>query len=186
MIGLLQKVNWVDILTLILLIRISYISSRIGVGKQILPLLLLALILTVSLHNYRIIGWFFVDQYGFRANFSLFFSYFFMALGFFVIYHIASRIAGFCFLPGEIVPGGIEKVGGTILGLVRSIFIIGLVLIALLLMPVRFVQESVKNSSLGLFYIRAGLKTYSITANLIFKKKISYKEELTELFSEEE
>lgn len=183
MIGLLRWINWIDILALILLIRITYISSRIGVGRQILPLFLLAFILTVCLHNYRIIAWFFVDQYEFKAEPSLFFSYFLMALLFFIFYHFVSRLGGFCFFPGEIVPGGIEKIGGIILGFVRSIFIIGLILIGLLLMPVKVIGDSVKRSNLGVFYINTSVKIYCVIANTVLKSKKSYNEKLSDLFS---
>jgi hypothetical protein len=184
--GLLQRVNWVDILTLILLARITYISSRIGVGKQILPLILLGFILTVSLYNYRIIGWFFIDRYEFGKDLSLFFSYFVVTLIFSIIYHVASRIIGFCFFAGEMVPGGIEKIGGMILGFARANFIIGLILIGLLLTPVRFVDKSVKSSYLGSFYVRTNMKMYTLLANSFLKQKVVYKEEAKELFSKKE
>lgn len=184
MIGLLQRVNWVDICVLILLIRITYISSRIGVGKQILPLVLLVLILSVLLYNYGVIASFFVDRYAFRPALSLFLCYVLMTVIFFVIYHFTSRVTGFCFAPGEIVPGGIEKIGGTLLGLIRSTVVIGIILIGFLLTPVKFVEDSVRNSFLGSFYVSANIRIYATVANLALKsRKISHREELSKLFS---
>jgi hypothetical protein len=106
-----------------------------------------------------------------------------MVLLFFTIYHFASRVTGFCFFPGEMVPGGIEKLGGAALGFVRSIFIIGVILIGLVLTPIKFVEASVKNSCLGIFYINTSLRIYGATASLIFRgKKVSHKEKMEELF----
>jgi len=180
---ILQKVNWVDILALILLIRITYISSHVGVGKQILPLALLIIILSISLYNYKIIAGFFIDRYAFQASISMFLSYFFIALFFFVIYYLISRFMGLCFLPGEIIPGGVEKIGGIILGLTRSFFILGILLIGLLLTPIKFVENSVKNSHLAIFCVRGNVKIYSIVANMVFKKnnKTTSEEELSQL-----
>ncbi|MCQ9207700.1 MAG: CvpA family protein [Omnitrophica bacterium] len=183
MTGLLHRVNWVDIIALILLIRITYISSRIGVGKQILPVVLLVFILTVSLHNYKDIASFFAGRYAFSTLICRFFSYFFITVIFSVGYHIISHVTGFRLLSGEMEPGRIEKVGGTALGIIRSGLIIGMVLIGLLLMPVRFVEKSVRKSFLGSFYINASLRVYTTVANLAFKgARVSYREDREELF----
>ena len=69
--GFFARVNWVDIVALILLIRVSYVSSRIGVGRQILPFVFLGLILTVSLYNYQVVASFFIDRYGFLSSLLL-------------------------------------------------------------------------------------------------------------------
>lgn len=184
MTGLFHRVNWVDIIALILLIRITYVSSRIGVGKQILPLVLLGFILTVSLHNYGVIASFFVERYAFPASVCRFFSYFFITVIFSVGYHMISHLTGFRLLSGEMEPGRIEKVGGTVLGIVRSGLIIGMILIGALLLPVRFVENSVKKSFLGPFYINANLRIYTTVANLAFKgAEASYREYREELFS---
>lgn len=184
MAGLLAKFNWVDIVALILLVRITYISSRIGVGKQILPLILLVLILSISLYNYRGIAGFFIGQYGFPPAICNFFSYFLMTLIFSMVYYIAARLTGFCLMPGDIEPGGIEKVGGTLLGFGRSVFVIGMVLIGLLLVPIKFIERSIKESHMGHFYISTNLRIYATVANLILKgEKASHREELTKLFS---
>ena len=187
MTGLFHRVNWVDIIALILLIRVTYISSRIGVGKQILPLLLLCFISAVSLHNYRVIASFFTERYAFSASFCRFFSYLFMTILFSIGYHIVSHVTGFRILSGEMEPGRIEKVGGTALGVVRSTIIIGMILIGLLLMPVRFVENSVKKSFLGPFCIGASLRVYTVIANLAFKgARVSYREDREKLFSKKE
>ena len=188
MVELFQRLNWVDILALILLIRITYVSSRIGVGKQILPFVLLVFILAISLHNYKAIASFFIERYSFMPSLCKFLSYALIVIIFMMVYHVASRIIGFCLFPSGIdAAGKIEKVGGTIFGLVRSVFIIGMVMIVLVLTPVRFVESSVKKSFVGAFSIGTSLRIYRLVAKLLFRdNSVSHEEELSELFSEKE
>ena len=186
--GFFARVNWVDIVALILLIRVSYVSSRIGVGRQILPFVFLGLILTVSLYNYQVVASFFIDRYGFLSSLCRFLSYLFMTLVFSLIYHVASHIVGFRLFTGEIQPSGtIEKVGGTLLGVVRSIFIVGIISTGLLLTPVKFIEASAKSSSIAVFCVRTNFKVYTFAVNLFLKgSKKSYSEGISELFSKKE
>ena len=175
---LLNAVNWVDILALILLIRITYVSSRIGVGKQILPLLLLVLILVMPLYHYAGIAAFFTERFSLRPSVCEFLTYAVMTFSFFTIYHIISRITGFCLFSGDTAePGGIEKVGGGIVGLLRATLIIGIFTICLLLVPVKYVETSVKRSYSGSFFISTNLRVYTSVAKLIFKSnEVSYRQ----------
>ena len=87
----------------------------------------------------------------------------------------------------EAEASGIEKIGGTILGVLRSFLIVGLVLIVLLLVPVKFVESSVKNSFLGSFIVSSDVKAYTIVARVgLRSEEISYKEEISELFGKKE
>ena len=182
---LFNRVNWVDLIALILLLRISYTSLLIGVGKQILPLVILALIVPIILYSYRDVASFFISRYSFAPSKAEFACYAVMGAVFFVIYHFVGRLSGFFISVGEAASGGIEKAGGTFLGILRSIIIIGLVMIGLLLTPVRFVENSVKGSYSASFFISADLKIYVAAANLIFrKKKISYREALGKLLAQ--
>lgn len=182
---LFNRVNWVDIFALILLLRISYVSSLIGVGKQILPLITLVLILSIILYGYSDIASFFTSRYSFTPSTCEFVSYAVMGCLFFVIYHFVSRISGFFASPGEIAVGGIEKIGGTFLGILRAIIIVGILAIGLLLAPVKFTEDSVKSSYSAPFLISADLRLYVAVANLIpGKEKITYRETLAKLLSE--
>ena len=187
MYGLLSRVNWVDIFALILLIKISYASSRIGVGKQILPLILLVLTLTIPLYNYRIIAGFFIKMYSFNPALCYFLIYIVITFICFAIYVFISRIMGFSLSLGETAMAGIEKIGGTFLGLLRSVLIIGIIMIGLLLAPIKPIETSVKRSYSGFFFIRTNLKIYSSLVNLVLKNdKISYRDILKQLLSGKE
>jgi len=182
---LFNRVNWVDLIALILLLRISYTSSLIGVGKQILPLVTLVLIVSIILHSYSDIASFFVGRYSFAPSTCEFACYVIMGVVFFVIYHFIGRLSGFFIAVGEAASGGVEKAGGALLGILRSIIIVGLVAIGLLLTPVRFVESSVKGSYSASFFISADLRIYVAAANLIFREeRISYREALAKLLAQ--
>ena len=168
---LFNKINWVDVLALILLLRISYISSRIGVGKQILPLALLVLILVISLGNYDKIAWVFVDRYGFSKSLCLFSSYAFMLMTFFVVYHIVSRLT--TALPEAAPLASMERFFGVAIGIIRATIVIGLVCIGFLLAPVKFIADAAKNSYSAQFFINTYLKAFSLINNSFNKEKIS-------------
>ena len=166
---LIERVNWVDLFALILLIRISYVSSFIGVGKQILPLVLLVLTLLLSLYNYNGIAGFFVDKFSLSSSICNFFAFLFIVFILFMLYRLAMRLTGVVAPEEEVPTGNIEKLGGTVLGLLRSVFIIGLVFIGLLLAPIKFTEKSVRNSFLGTFFVKLNLRVYSMTVNAVFR-----------------
>ena len=167
---LLDKVNWIDIFALILLIRISYVSSLIGVGKQILPLIVLVLILLGALYNYSNIAFFLVEGGFFSPSASRFLSYFFILCVSFVIYRVVSQVAGFCLFRREEEKAGlIESIGGALLGLLRSILIVGMIIIGLGFAPVKVVEDSVKDSYSGTFFISTNLRLYNSIISFIFR-----------------
>ncbi|UCD55588.1 MAG: CvpA family protein [Candidatus Omnitrophota bacterium] len=182
---LLNRVNWIDVFALILLIRISYISARIGVGKQILPLILLALVLSGTLYNYSRMASFFMERYSFSSSISRFLSYFLITVVFFIIYHIASRITGFYLSPTREEAGFIENIGGMFLGLLRSSIIIGIIITGLALMPIRGIEKSIMDSYSGTFFIDTNLKIYNSIIDFILKDdEISYRKTAREFLSE--
>lgn len=184
---LLSRVNWVDLFALILLLRIGYVSSCIGVGKQILPLILSVLILVIILYNYSGIAYFLITRFSISPPLCIFLSYLFVTSLSFVIYGIIARITGF-FLPQlEIAVMNVEKALGAVIGVTRAVIIIGLILIGFALAPFRPLENSVKNSCLAVFFINADLAIYTFTVNLILRgKNVSKANMLAEIFSEKD
>lgn len=184
---LLNRVNWLDIFALILLIRISYVSLRIGVGKQFLPILFLTLILLCTWYYYSVIASFFISRYYSSPSISKFLSYLFVMSVCFIIYHIVLRLIGFYSVAGEDEGGFIEVAGGAFLGVLRSIFIIGIIVTCLGLAPVKFIEDAVRNSYSGVFFINTNLKIYNFIINSIHpKSELSYQKTLKEFLSEKE
>lgn len=184
---LFHTVNWVDVVALILLIKITYTSSQIGVGRQILPLILLALIFLITVYSYSDIAAFFIERYSFRPSVCRFFTYFFMVLAFGIIYRVISRVTGLCLFHGEAKGGAIEKIGGAFLGLLRSIFIIGILMVCLLLTPAHFIEQGAVDSYSAPFFIEASLWFYNTVIDRIFKDEATTRRKtLSQLLSKKE
>ncbi len=164
-----SRINWVDLFSLIIFIRISYVSSRAGVGKQVLPSILLVAMLTVVLHSYMEIASLFINNYSFNPSTCIFVSYFSIMLVLWVVYKMVSRISGTILSVGETSINGIEIAGGTFVGMFRSFIIVGILIIGLLLVPVKFVEDGVRRSYSGSFVIGTNLKIYTVMAKLIFR-----------------
>lgn len=184
---LLNRVNWLDVFALIVLIRVSYVSSQIGVGKQILPCVLLIVILSAALYNYSELASFFIQRTHLSLSVSRFLSYFLIMSTFFVIYRILSRVAGFCLFSGENKAGFIETVGGALLGVLRSILIMGIIITGLGLAPIRFVERAIKGSYSGVFFLDTNLKIYNSVMDFILKRgPAAYRMKAKEFLSEKE
>jgi len=183
--GLFNRVNWVDLIALIFILRITYTSSLIGVGKQILPLAALILIAPALLYSYGDVASFFTGRYSFDPSICEFACYAVIGAMAFAGYRLLGRLSGFFIAAGDADSGGIERVGGIFLGILRSIIIIGLVMIGLLLTPVKFIENSVKSSYSASFFISANLKIYVNAANLIFRKEgVTYRAALNKLLAQ--
>ena len=168
MVDLIGRANWVDLFALILLIRISYSSSRMGIGKQILPLALLVLILSFTLETYTKVSAVFIDRYSMSASVCNFVSYFFIVSGLYMAYRFILKHASIGPKKDQAATG-IEAAGGAVLGFVRAVIIIGIILTGFLVMPVKFVESGVKRSYSGLLFIGASLRVFSSVSNMVFR-----------------
>lgn len=181
---LFNRVNWVDVFALILLIKISYVSSHIGVGKQLVPFALLVLILTIALYYYQDIANFFIERSFFDPAVCRFFAYVLAASPFYALYIVTLRMTRIL-VSGERITGGIERVGGAIVGMLRASIIIGIVLIGFLLAPVKALEDSIKYSYSAFFFVETDLKIYAVLRNLIFRNDpVSHRQVLAELCAE--
>lgn len=184
---LFNKLNWVDIFALILLLRIGYVSSRLGVGKQILPTFLLSVILLTILGTYIDIAYFFIKQYTRAPSTCKFFSYSILSVLAYAIYKFISRVTRLFLFPDQNKMIPLERVGGTLLGIVRAFIIIGLIFIGFLLTPIRFIEDSVKASYTGEFFVITNLKFYTCLANFISqKKKVIYSKALADIVAKKD
>ncbi|MBN1353314.1 MAG: hypothetical protein JW994_01410, partial [Candidatus Omnitrophica bacterium] len=80
-----------------------------------------------------------------------------------------------------------ERIGGAIMGGLRSFVIIGILFVGLLLMPVKYIEKSVMNSNLCGTFVKADLKLYGMIIDaVISKNKMPYKLTLSKLLSEKD
>ena len=164
----LRRANWVDLLALILILRIGYTGSFLGIGKQILPLLSLLFTLTFSLYYYDKITLFITSRSTLPRSVCEFFIFLFIVIILSIITQIINRYIRFK-RPEVLVP--IERVGGVVFGLLRATIITGLIFVILLLTPIEGIGESIRSSASGTFIVKLNLDFYTNIINAIRKDR---------------
>ena len=157
---LFAKINWVDVLVAILMLRISYVAFRDGLSHEIFPVLGSILIMVLAMHYYTVLGSFIsrkmMNMPIESANF-LSFLVLVVALGFLVrlLRAALDKIVKVQWHPI------IEKFGGLAVGIMKAYVVTGIVLMTLSLMPLSYLQWSIKDRSLtGKYILEAGPRIY--------------------------
>lgn len=165
----LSRANWVDLLALILILRIGYTGSFLGIGKQILPLLSLLFTLTFSLYYYEKITLFITSRSTLPRSVCEFFIFLFIIIILSIITHKINK--SIHLKRPEVLPP-IERLGGAAFGLLRATIITGLTFIIFLLAPIEGVEESITSSASGTFIVKLNLDFYTNIINAIRKDRI--------------
>ena len=153
---LITKINWVDVLVAILMLRISYVAFRDGLSREIFPFIGTVLIMILAVHYYTVLGLFasrnMVNMPIELANF-LSFLLLVVVLGFLVrlLRVVLDKIVQVQWHPI------MEKFGGLAVGIMKAYVITGIVLMTLSLMPLSYLRWSIKDKSLtGKYILRSG------------------------------
>lgn len=160
----LSRINWVDILAIIILFRITYVGFLLGVGAQIVYFLSLFFILITSLSCYDKPAVVLSERLGLPVSMSEFLSFLCIFLFLFILTKIILK-----FVPTMRPEGliAIEQIGGVALGLLRGIMFLGIMLILIMLLPVKGISKSVKHSALGIPILKFNLSIYANTINAV-------------------
>ena len=157
---LITKINWVDVLVAILMLRISYVAFRDGLSHEIFSVLGSILIMVLAMHYYAVLGSFMsrnmMNMPIELANF-LSFLMLVMALGFLVrlLRVLLDKIVKVQWHPI------MEKFGGLAVGIIKAYVITCIVLTTLSLMPLSYLVWSIKDRSLtGKYILKAGPEIY--------------------------
>ncbi|MCQ9208099.1 MAG: CvpA family protein [Omnitrophica bacterium] len=137
--------NWVDVIVIIFLIRGGYIGLQRGFSIELFKVLGAVATCVLSLLYYGHLGkWLATSSFLSLqvANFLSFLILFFLLL---LVFRTV-RVLLFKVLHLELL-GEIEKWGGLILGLGRSLVFASLFLFALTLLPFEYIKESVEQES---------------------------------------
>jgi len=163
------RINWVDVLVAILLLRISYVTFKEGLSHSIFPLFASALVLVLSLHYYVALGSAIAERvpgiHWTAANF----------LSFLVLIVVLSILAKLLkALLDTIVKvewhPAIEKWGGLVIGVFKAAVITATVLSVLMLAPLPYFQRSIKDKSLtGRAILRIGPAMYCRVSGFLSK-----------------
>ncbi len=146
--SILKYINWVDIVTVILLLRSAYVGYRSGLGRETGRLISIIAGIIVSFQNYRLLGNLISSHSFISSLYSNIIS--FILLLIVVIFIVKLIMAAVRLLMRvEFVPA-IEANGGLILGLIQGGIIASLVLFILVWLPFAPLKKAViEDSYLG-------------------------------------
>lgn len=154
------RVNWVDILVVILMLRISYVAFRDGLSREIFSVLGSILIMLLAMHYYTVLGGY-ISRNAMNMPIELanFISFLVLvaALGLLVrlLRVLLDKIVKVEWYPA------IDKFGGLAVGIIKAYVVTGIVLTALSLVPLSYLQSSIKDKSLtGKYVLEAGPQVY--------------------------
>ena len=176
---LITKINWVDVLVAILMLRISYVAFRDGLSHEIFPFIGSILIMVLAMHCYTVLGSSMsrnmMNMPIELANF-LSFLVLMVALGFIVrlLRLLLDKIVKVQWHPI------MEKFGGLAVGIMKAYVVTGIVLMTLSLMPLSYIVWSIKDKSLtGKYILRAGPQIYDRVGRFLPAIKSGEKSKLT-------
>ncbi|MDP3790581.1 MAG: CvpA family protein [Candidatus Omnitrophota bacterium] len=153
---ILSRINWVDIVVLILMVRISYVAFMDGLSHEIFPFFGTVAVFILSLHYYTGLGEAISQNLGnmpAEVSNCLAFIILVVTLGFIIkfIKIILDKMVKVQWHPV------IEKFGGLFVGILKAYVIIAMIVTILALIPLSYLQWSVKERSLtGKYILMAG------------------------------
>ncbi len=175
----LTKINWVDVVILILLIRTSYVGLTRGFSSEFLTLLGIFTSIILAIHNYKKISDFLISRVNLPVEFSNFIGFLIIAAGTFLLCRFV-KILFFKIVKLELV-GGLEKIGGCLLGMVRGCLLVSLILLISLLIPNDYLKVSILDKSFsGIYFLKIAPTCYDYTLDLLPQFKASKKNDILE------
>lgn len=174
-----SRINWVDIIILILLARTAYVGLTQGLSYEVLTLVGIIGAGILAIHNYEYLGDVFVEQIGLPVDFSNFISFLILSIGtLFLCIYIRNFFYRIVKLP--ILPR-MEKFGGLIFGFIRGCLAASLILLSLVLVPSEYIRTSIQEKSLvGMFFLKIAPACYEYSLGLFPKYNETKKSRITE------
>lgn len=154
-----MKINWVDILIVIYIVRAFFLGKKRGLSVEITALISALVAWVIALHFYQGLGqslskWFLLTLPSARVISFIGIAVCVLFLGA-IFGRLLKRIMKLSFL------SNIEKIGGYILGTLRGISISAIIIVALALTPAKFIQQEVYvNSFLGNYFVALSPKLH--------------------------
>lgn len=169
---ILTRLNWVDILIVILMLRISYVAFQDGLSHEIFPLITSVIVIVSSLHYYRTVG-LAISRNLFNMPREITDFLAFLALA--VVSGLIAKLLKA--LLDKVVKVQwhplLERFGGLVFGVFRAAVLVSMVLIILALAPLPYLQRSIRDKSLmGIYFLRIGPAVYEKCAHFLPTLKI--------------
>lgn len=149
------KLNWVDVLVIIIMLRTSYVAFQDGLSHEIFPLIGVFLSLVLSLAYYNGIAFIISQNIAIPISILKFLSFtaIFVAVifAFKLLRLILDKIIKVTWHPL------IEKFGGLLAGVVKASIVTSAILIILALLPLSYIKWSIMDRSLtGIYFLKVG------------------------------
>lgn len=151
---IITRLNWVDILILIIVFRISYVAFNDGLSHQIFPLIGTVCTAVIALHYYHNISILIHDGF-IKLPLKLldFLSFVLLLIVIGLMFKLLRKLSD-AIIKVTWHPA-VEKAGGLIVGFMRSAVVASLVLMILALLPLSYLQWSIRDRSfMGMHFLR--------------------------------
>ena len=169
---LITKINWVDVLVVILMLRISYVAFRDGLSHEIFSFLGSILIVVLVMRYYILFGSFIsLNAMNMPIEISNFLSFLILVVssGFIVrlLRVILDKVVNIKWHPM------IERFGGLAIGMMKAYIVTGMVLMTISLMPLSYLSWSIKDKSLtGKYFLVAPMEIYNSLESFLPEIKV--------------
>ncbi|MFH1354602.1 MAG: CvpA family protein [Candidatus Omnitrophota bacterium] len=181
------RFNWLDLLFLVLIARILYVSYKTGLVTECFKFLGAISAVYISLHYYNTFTDLFYSRFPAQKlplNFIDFLSFIILSLlGYLIIVSIRGIFVRFIKI--EAMPN-LNQFAGMLFGAARAALVVSLISFALAISSVRYLENSVKDSYLAWHLFKAAPVTYSWLWNSLVSKFILSKESNKNVFNVQE
>jgi len=162
------RINWADVLAIIILIFSSYIGSQRGFFGEFFYILGACFTIVFALHFYGAVSNFFHSYLFLHLNVSDLIGFLIII---FIFYFLFTRVDKFLYSQKIIkieIFHLINKISGAVLGFCRGFVVSALIFFIMLLIPLSYIIDSAKTRSLfGPFFIKAGTTLYKKSLSLV-------------------
>jgi len=165
--GILGMLNWIDVLFIILLIRILYVSFLGGFFAECFKFFGAILAIYLSLHYYTALSDFIVSKVGFFKSWPLEFMDLIALLLLAVFSFFIGWLLSYAFTKVakiEAIPA-LQRWGGFVMGCLRAVLLCGFITYACSASSVKYLHDKADASYFGGWLIHVAPRTYSAIWN---------------------
>lgn len=147
-----MKINWVDIIIVIYIVRAFFLGKKRGLGVELIALISALFAWVLSTNYYQLIAqsfsrWFLLTEKTARTVAFVLIAVFILFIGA-ILARVLKKVMKLSFIPN------VEKIGGCVFGIARGISLCAIIIVALSLCPITGIQQEV--------YVKSFLGNYLV------------------------
>ena len=144
---IIHKINWIDILVVIIVLRISYVALQDGLSHEIFPLLGTIATACISARYYNDLAVFAQGMTGVPATSLDLVAFIILIIAIGLIFKLIRVLVDI--LMKVTWHPFVEKFGGLIFGVLRASVVLSIILMIMLLTPFTYLHHSIKERSIS-------------------------------------